>query len=105
MDTGIQNNNNDDYAIENLSDDESESDGDTSDEDGQDDEKQQQQGQKIRVNDIDYNVVCEQLNLMKFGGKKHLPFIQKSFHFHAYGFKNKNHCKILFKATKKLIQK
>ena len=96
----------DDHAIENLSDDKSESESncDTSDED---DEKQQRSSvtDKRSTKNIDYNVVKEQLNRMKFRGKIHLPFIEKSFHFHGYGFENTQDCKILFKATKQLIEK
>ena len=96
------------YAIENLSDDESESESESNSDD-QDDEKQQQQPSNVNdkksTKKVDYNVVEQQLNRMKFRGKRHLPFIEKSVHFHAYGFENKTHCKILFKAAKQLIEK
>ena len=59
----------------------------------------------VSVNKVDYNVVEQQLVRLKFRAKKNLPFIQKGFHFHGYGFENKNDRKLLCKYTKQLMKK
>ena len=57
--------------------------------------------------EINYNLIEQRLNQMRFRGKRNLPAIStvKSSLFHGYGFKNSNDCRILYKATKDLMKK
>lgn len=55
--------------------------------------------------EVDYSFVEQQLKRLKFSAKKTLPFIQRPFYFHAYGFENKSDRKLLCKATKELMKK
>ena len=94
-----------DYVIENLSDDDSDNEGDV---DNQHDEKQQQQHNVIvkeKKQQLDYNIIEQQLRRIKFRSKRHLLLIQNQFHLHSYGFDNKCDRKILCNAIKQLIHK
>ena len=99
----------DDYQIADLSESDDESDDDDlTDKDDNDDEKQDPLLSSMTGHDaekLDYNSIEKQLLSVGFHAKTYLPLIQKWVQFRHYGFKNKQHCKLLCKYTKKLIEK
>ena len=83
----------------------------SSDDDDEDDNKVIINDHDIAIDDkmsesnIDFEHVKSRLFAMQFNCKKDLPMILKSFQFKKFGFNNKQHCQLLCKNTKLLIDK
>ena len=58
----------------------------------------------INSGEFDKQFVKSRLEAFDFSAKMNLPYMMKPFHFQQYGLKNKFHCRLLSKNTKRLIK-